>query len=77
MSWRLTIRHGSEVEREELDSLDEAVNALRRRAEAVRSEGGLPEVKMFRTYGPERRVAARLEITGPGRVRRPEAGIDV
>jgi hypothetical protein len=73
----LTVRHGPKVKREQLDSLDEAIAEMERRAEAIRAEGPLDEVTMFRSYGPERRVAARLELTGPGRVRRAEAGIDV
>ncbi|HEX2435859.1 MAG TPA: hypothetical protein VHI76_04315 [Solirubrobacterales bacterium] len=77
MSWRLTVRHGSNVKREQLGSLDEAIAELQRRAEEIRAEGPLGEVEMFRTYGPEKRVAARIEITGPGRLRRPEAGVDV
>jgi hypothetical protein len=75
--YKLTIRHGSEVKREEFETLEEAIDELERRAEAIRSEGPLEGVKMFRDYEPGQRVAARLEITGPGRVRRPEAGLDV
>ena len=75
--WRLTIRHGSSVKRESLDTLDEAIAEMQRRADAVRAEGRLGEVSMIRSYGPEQRVAARLELTGPGRIRRPEAGLDV
>ena len=77
MSWRLTVRHGSEVKREELDSLDEAIAELGRRAEAIREEGPIEGVSMFREYEPGQRVHARLELTGPGRLRRPEAGLDV
>jgi hypothetical protein len=77
LTWRLTVRHGSEVKREQLGGLDEAIAALERRAEAIRAEGPLPEVQMFRTYEPEQRVHARLELTGPGRLRRSEAGLDV
>ena len=75
--WRLTIRHGSEVKREQFASLEDAIAELERRAEAIRDEGRLDEVEMIRTYGPDKRVAARLELTGPGRIRRPEAGLDV
>lgn len=32
---------------------------------------------MLRTYGPEQQVAARLELSGAGLIRRAEAGIDV
>jgi hypothetical protein len=77
LSWRLTIRHGSEVERERLDSLDDAIAEVERRAEAIRSEGPLDGVKAFRDYDPGQRVHARLELSGPGRLRRPEAGLDV
>jgi hypothetical protein len=75
--WRLTVRHASEVKRQELGSLDEAIAELERRAEAIRSEGPIEGVSMFREYEPGQRVHARLELTGPGRIRRPEAGVDV
>lgn len=75
--WRLTIRHGSKVKRERVGSVDEAIAELERRAESIRAGEPLDEVTMFRTYGPDKRVAARLEVTGPGLVRRPEAGVDV
>ena len=77
MSWRLTVRHGSKVKREQFGGLDEAIAEMERRVEAIRAEGSLGVVEMFRAYGPETRVAARIEITGPGRLRRPEAGVDV
>jgi hypothetical protein len=77
MSWRLTIRHGSDVKRHRFDALDEAVDELRRRADSIRTEGPLEDVEMFREYKSGQRVHARLEITGPGRIRRPEAGLDV
>jgi hypothetical protein len=76
-SYRLTIRHGSEVERERFESPDDAVAELERRAEEIRAEGGLGEVKMLRTYEPGQRVHARIEVTGPGLVRRLAAGVDV
>jgi hypothetical protein len=76
-SWRLTVRHGSEVKRERFGSLEEAIIELERRAGSVRAEGGLDEVKTLRTFEPSERVAARLELTGPGVLRRPEAGVDV
>lgn len=75
--YRLTVRHGPEVERERFESLDEAVAELERRAERIRGEGGLGEVKMLRTYEPQERVHARLEVTGPGLLRRADAGVDV
>ena len=38
---KLTIRHGSNVSSEQFESLDEAIDELRRRAEEIRSEGPL------------------------------------
>jgi hypothetical protein len=76
-AYRLTVRHESDVERERFESLDEAIAALRRRAEAIRAEGGLPAVSMIRTYEPERRVHARLELSAGGLLRRRDAGVDV
>jgi hypothetical protein len=43
----------------------------------IRSEGTLPPVEAFRTYEPSERVRARIEVTGPGGLRRPTAGVDV
>jgi hypothetical protein len=75
--YKLTIRHGSRVARKGFDDLDSAVAALRERAEAIRREGPLEAVKAFREYEPERRVAARLEISSGGWLRGTEAGLDV
>ena len=77
MSWKLTVRHGSEVDRERFESLDAAIDEMRRRAEAIRAEGPLDNVSMIRDYSHEVRVHARLELTGSGGLRRPEAGLDV
>jgi hypothetical protein len=77
MSWKVTMRHGSDVAREKFDSLDEAIAAARRRADEVRREGGLPSVSAFRDHTPDQRVHARIEISGPGLIRAPEGGVDV
>ena len=76
-AYRLTIRHGPRVARERFDDLDAAVAALSERAEEIRDEGPLEAVKAFRDYEPERRVAARLEISSGGWLRGSEAGLDV
>ena len=73
----MTIRHGSDVERERFEDLDEAIAAMRRRAEEVRAEGPLDDLSMIRDYSHDVRVAARLELSGSGGIRRPEAGLDV
>ncbi len=77
MSWKVTVRHGSDVERERFESLDEAIADARRRVDAVRRVGGLPQASGFREYSPGERVHARIEISGPRRLRGAEAGIDV
>jgi hypothetical protein len=75
--WTLTVRHGSSVDRGRYEDLDEAVDELRRRAEEVRGEGPLGTVSAFRDYEPDKRVAARLELSAGGWLRGREAGVDV
>ncbi|HXF00346.1 MAG TPA: hypothetical protein VN458_08355 [Solirubrobacterales bacterium] len=76
-AYRLTVRHGPNVERESFETVDEAVDALERRAEAVRREGPLTRVNTLRDYEPGQRVHARLELSTGGVLRGREAGIDV
>jgi class 3 adenylate cyclase len=73
----LTIRNGPRVERRRHETLDEAIEALREGIASVLGEAALPEVRMLRTFSPEDRVKARLEISGGRVFRRREAGIDV
>jgi hypothetical protein len=75
--WTLTVRHGSRVERERLETLEEAMAELERRARAIRAEGPLQQVSMLREFAPADRVHARLEISGRGLLRPPTAGVDV
>jgi hypothetical protein len=77
MSWRLVIRHRSEVERKQFETLEEAIHALERRAEQIRAEGPLEAVRALREFAPESRVHARLELSTGGVLRGAEAGIDV
>jgi hypothetical protein len=76
-AWKLTVRHGSNVDREEFEDLDDAVGELMRRAEQVRAEGPLEEVSALRDFEPADQVHARLEISGRGILRPPTAGVDV
>jgi hypothetical protein len=76
-TYRLTVRHGSRVRREGFDDLDEAIAAMEQRAATVRAEGPLSTAKAIRDYGPETRVAARLELSAGGWLRGREAGLDV
>jgi hypothetical protein len=75
--YRLTVRHGSRVQRERFDDLDEALAALERACEGVREQGPLSEVKMLRDFEPGERVAARVELSTGGMLRGRDAGIDV
>ena len=76
--YKLTIREGPRVVREQHSSLAAALGALREQAERIRAEGGLDEVRTLRTYGPEQRVKARIEVTSGGTLRRGRtAGVDV
>lgn len=77
MAYTLTIRHGPKVTRERFEFLEQALAALRERAEQVKAEGGLQEVKLFRTYAAERQVAARIEISTGRLLSAREAGVDV
>jgi hypothetical protein len=77
LAWKLTVRHGSEVDRGSYEDLEEALAEARGRAAQVLSEGGLGTVSAFRDYEPGDRVQARIEVSGGGFLRGPEAGIDV
>jgi hypothetical protein len=77
MAYRLTVRHGSRVERESFDSLDAAIEAMERRSLQIRGEGPLEEVRTLRNFGPGQRVHARLELSTGGVIGGREVGIDV
>jgi hypothetical protein len=59
------------------EQLDQAVDAMRERALAIRAEGPVKPVSSLRDFGPEQQVHARLQLTGPGLLRKPVAGVDV
>jgi len=75
--WKLTVRSGSEVEHAGFDRLDEAVEAMRERALAIRAAGPVKSASLVRDYTPADQVQARLELKGRGLLRKPVAGIDV
>jgi hypothetical protein len=74
--FRLTIRSGAKVRHERFASLSEAVAALEssgrelERSADAKPAGGL----LMRRLEPVQQVVARLELSGPGRLR---AGVDV
>ncbi len=75
--WKLTVRHGSDVDHASFDDLDQAVAAMRERALAIRAEGPVEKTGGFKDYEPRDQVHARLQLTGRGLVKRPVAGVDV
>jgi hypothetical protein len=77
MSWKLTVRHGSDVSHQSFEELGEAVEAMRERAMAIRAEGPAKPVSALRDFGPGQQVHARLQLSGKGLLRKPVAGIDV
>ena len=46
-------------------------------ADEVRAEGPLEGVRMLRDFEPAQRVAARIELSTGGMLRRRDAGVDV
>ena len=76
-SWKLTVRHGSDVSHQSFEELGEAVAAMRERALGIRAEGPAEAVAALREFGPGDQVRARLELAGGGRLRKQAAGVDV
>jgi hypothetical protein len=76
LSYRLTVRELGRVEHERFDDLDSAMRALERRARGV--EGGARREavggRIMRRIDPVQQVVARLELSGPRRLR---GGVDV
>jgi hypothetical protein len=67
---------GPKVERERFDELDEALRALERYGRDLEQRADTRPVGggVLRRFEPVHQVMARLELSGPGRLR---AGIDV
>lgn len=76
-AWKLTVRHGSDVDHRSFDYLDEAVAKMRELALAIRAEGPAEPVSAMRDFAPADQVQARLQLSGRGLLRKPVAGIDV
>jgi hypothetical protein len=75
-SYTLRVRAGPKVERSKHDDLDGALRALEGRAAELQATAPRRAIdsKIGRTYEPVQQVTARLELSGPGRLR---AGVDV
>ena len=76
-AWKLTVRHGSEVDHSSFEDLEEAVVEMRRRALEIPAEGPVKGISSLRDFGHEDQVHARLQLSGKGLIRKPVAGIDV
>jgi hypothetical protein len=73
--YKLKVRAGSKVERSRHDDLDSALSELdRRTAELQGSARGRTVDLKVRRFEPVQQVTARLELSGPGRLR---VGVDV
>jgi hypothetical protein len=72
----VTVRHGPRVHKEAFEDLQSALEAVERTGRRLESEAnrGAIDLKMMRRFEPVQQVAARIELSGPGRLR---AGVDV
>jgi hypothetical protein len=77
--WRLTVRIGPRVQRSRFERLDEALEALERRAGELAREAPRDALDVrFKRYEPIQQVAARIELAGPQRLLPSvRAGLDV
>ena len=76
VAYTLTIRRGPRVERERFAGLTEMLAAVEQRGRELERAADAPPVggRLMRRIDPVQRVTARLEVSGPGRLR---AGVDV
>ena len=76
MAFTVTVRHGPKVQRERYQTVGEALDWLERRGRELQQEADRSPVggTLMRKLEPVQQVVARLELSGPGRLR---AGIDV
>jgi hypothetical protein len=74
-AYTLTVRRRGASDRERFATLDEALDALEARLDALaQPERRRTERGLAREYAPVQQVAVRGEVAGPGRLR---AGVDV
>jgi hypothetical protein len=75
-SYVLRVRAGPKVERTKHRDLESALETLERRAGELRQTAPkrTVDLKVGRRFEPVQQVTARLELSGPGRLR---AGLDV
>jgi hypothetical protein len=75
-SYRVTVRRGGRVERSRFETLDLALAELESLGRELEHTARTKPVdtKLMGRYEPVQQVAARLELSGPGRLR---GGVDV
>jgi hypothetical protein len=76
IGYSLTTRRGPKVERDHFDDAGAALAALEWRGAELQDEADahVIDLKLARRFEPVQQVVARLELTGPGRLR---VGVDV
>lgn len=74
--YTLTARVRGKVTHDRFDDLDAALDALERAGHTLQGRADADSVggSLVRRYEPHEQVSARLELSGPGRLR---AGVDV
>lgn len=74
--YTLTARISGKVQHERFDDLGDALDALERRGHALQGQADADVVggSLMRRFEPEDQVTARLELSGPRRLR---VGVDV
>ena len=74
--YTVTVRRGSKVDRERYGNVDDALEAIEREGRALEGTMRAQAVGggLIRRFEPVHQVVARLELSGPRRLR---AGIDV
>ena len=73
--YRVKVRAGPKVERTKHDDLDGALRAIEERVVELQANAPRRAIDAkIRQFEPVQQVAARLELSGPGRLR---AGLDV
>jgi hypothetical protein len=79
VAWRLTVRSGSQVDKDRFDKLDPALDALERRGRELVETAPREKVDAkIREFEPVQQVVARLEVSGPqALLPRAHAGVDV
>jgi hypothetical protein len=74
--YRVTVRNGPRVEADRFGDLESALGEVEKRAHALQGEVSrrTVDLRIGRRFEPVQQVAARVELSGPGRLR---AGVDV